>query len=108
MTSEILLATSMVAINREGCFTKFESMRAERLPFFRSSSMRSLFTERNAISVPDASAEAINEMITIVRALNLYLAVQKPGPDPSLLPLSRGGKEGSGSESYLLSFNDSK
>src|SRR5689334_16631815 len=95
MTSATLLATSIVAIKRDGCFTKFESMRPEKFPFLRSISMRSLFEERNAISVPDESAEAMSVMITMVRALN------SDSVYPSF-PLSRGGKEGSGIKYFII------
>ena len=48
---------SMLAINREGDLTKFQRMRAEKLPWLLSSSILNLLEDRKAISVPAEKAE---------------------------------------------------
>ena len=61
----------MLAINLDGDFTKFQSIRAEKLPWLRSSSILNLFADRKAISVPDAKAEKSN-VINMILQSDIY------------------------------------
>ena len=67
MTSEILLATSILAMNREGDLTKFQIILAEKLPWLRSNSILSLLDDKKAISLPDENAEKRRVIIMIVQ-----------------------------------------
>ena len=68
MTSEILFAMSILAIKREGDLTKFQMIFAEKLPWLLSNSIRSLFDDRKAISLPDENAEKSNVIMIIVQS----------------------------------------
>ena len=53
----MLFAISMLAMKRDGDLTKFQMMRAEKLPWLLSNSILSLLAEIKAISLPEEKAE---------------------------------------------------
>ncbi len=67
ITREILLPTSMVAMNSPGLLVKNEIILEPKAPCFLSSSIRSLLDEIKAISIPEKKAEKRIETNMIAR-----------------------------------------
>ncbi len=64
----MLFATNMLAMNREGDLTKFHMIFAEKLPWLLSNSIRSLFDDKKAISLPEENAEKRRVINIIVQS----------------------------------------
>lgn len=71
-TRAILFPTNTKAINPEGLLTKREIIFPERKPLFLSSSIRNLFDDTKAISIPEKKAENNSETIIITIYVTMF------------------------------------